>query len=133
MNVTERLKRRLDERREKGLAEYGVTVDEAEERDWIQEAIDEALDLAVYLERHLLRREPQAGPPLRKDGRLCRDCNKPLDILGCPHCNADKRAILERLDPQPPPKPFTGVVDPSPQPCATAPPAPPALRGGRDR
>lgn len=67
--------------------------------------IRETMDAVIDELTAALHGEPPAGPPLRKDGRLCRDCNKPLDILGCPHCNADKRAILERLDPQPPPKP----------------------------
>lgn len=62
-DIVEQLKRRLDARRERGLREYGVTVDGAAERDWLQEAIDEALDMAIYLERHR-----QSVEEVRRDG-----------------------------------------------------------------
>lgn len=44
---------RVLQRREKGLAKYGVGVerDDLTALDWLQHAQEEALDLAVYLER----------------------------------------------------------------------------------
>ena len=43
----------LRKREEKGLKEYGATVDRKDLilKDWIKEAYEEALDLAVYLRR----------------------------------------------------------------------------------
>lgn len=43
----------LRKREEKGLKEYGTTVDRKDLilKDWIKEAYEEALDLAVYLRR----------------------------------------------------------------------------------
>ena len=55
-DVVEVIKERLTKRKAMGLISYGVLVDDAEERDWIQEAIDEALDMAIYLERYRHRK-----------------------------------------------------------------------------
>ena len=43
----------LRKREEKGLKEYGTTVDRKDLilKDWIKEAYEETLDLAVYLRR----------------------------------------------------------------------------------
>jgi hypothetical protein len=43
----------LLEREEKGLKEYGTTMDRTDlsERDWLQHAYEEALDLAIYLKK----------------------------------------------------------------------------------
>ncbi len=43
----------LRKREEKGLKEYGTTVDRKDLtlKDWLNEAYEEALDLAVYLRR----------------------------------------------------------------------------------
>ena len=43
----------LRKREEKGLKEYGTSVDRKDLilKDWIKEAYEEALDLAVYLRR----------------------------------------------------------------------------------
>jgi len=49
--IVRRLQERLAEREQRGVEEYGVTIDDAEGYDWIGEAIDELLDACVYLER----------------------------------------------------------------------------------
>ena len=43
----------IRKREEKGLKEYGTTVDRKDLtlKDWLKEAYEEALDLAVYLRR----------------------------------------------------------------------------------
>jgi hypothetical protein len=40
-------------REDKGLKEYGTTMDRTDlsERDWLQHAYEEALDLAIYLKK----------------------------------------------------------------------------------
>lgn len=43
----------LKQREEKGLKEYGTTVDRTDltEKEWLQHAYEEALDLAIYLKK----------------------------------------------------------------------------------
>ena len=43
----------LLEREDKGLKEYGTTMDRTDlsEQDWLQHAYEEALDLAIYLKK----------------------------------------------------------------------------------
>jgi hypothetical protein len=52
-NTLESIIADLRKREEKGLKEYGTTVDRKDLilKDWIKEAYEEALDLAVYLRR----------------------------------------------------------------------------------
>ena len=54
---------RLNQRATKGLRKYGVTTtrEDLSLIDWLQHAQDEALDLAVYLER--LKQELAKAPP----------------------------------------------------------------------
>lgn len=47
--ITERLKIRLEERKLVGLRKYGKELTPETDVDLLDEAIDEALDLAVYL------------------------------------------------------------------------------------
>jgi len=53
MTTTDRLKAMLDERHERGLAKYKVTVDRTDltPTQWCQHAIEEMLDGANYLVR----------------------------------------------------------------------------------
>jgi hypothetical protein len=43
----------LKQREEKGLKEYGTTVDRSDlsQNEWLQHAYEEALDLAIYLKK----------------------------------------------------------------------------------
>ena len=43
----------LKEREQKGLSTYGTTVDRTDltEKEWLQHAYEEALDLAIYLKK----------------------------------------------------------------------------------
>ncbi len=50
MSVTDRLVKRLKERRTIGVLKYGGELTPGTNINFLQEAIDEALDLAVYLE-----------------------------------------------------------------------------------
>lgn len=49
----ESIKDDLEQREQIGLFKYGTTVDRTDfsELDWMQQAYEEALDLAVYLKR----------------------------------------------------------------------------------
>lgn len=49
MSITEQLKERLEKRRLVGLRKYGKELTPDVDIDFLNEAIDEALDLAVYL------------------------------------------------------------------------------------
>ena len=49
MNLTEQLKERLEERRLGGLRRYGKELTANTDVNFLDEAIDEALDLAMYL------------------------------------------------------------------------------------
>jgi hypothetical protein len=53
MTTTDRLKAMLDQRHERGLAKYKVTVDRTDltPTQWAQHAIEELLDGAAYLMR----------------------------------------------------------------------------------
>jgi hypothetical protein len=57
--VVERVRAELLRRAERGFATYGVTMlrDDLSLQDWLQQAKEEALDLAVYLERILMKLE----------------------------------------------------------------------------
>lgn len=46
----------LKERSERGIKKYGVTLDrnDLSQRDWLQHAYEEALDLANYLKKLLM-------------------------------------------------------------------------------
>lgn len=49
----------LQQREERGLSKYGTTVDRKDlsEKEWLQHAYEEALDMAVYLKRLLSEKE----------------------------------------------------------------------------
>ncbi|KKK96641.1 hypothetical protein LCGC14_2660770 [marine sediment metagenome] len=49
LNLTERVKQRLEERRLVGLQKYGKELTPDTNISFIDEAIDEALDLVMYL------------------------------------------------------------------------------------
>lgn len=53
MECEERVVAKIRERREKGRAKYNATMDRTDlsPRDWLIHAQEEAMDLAVYLER----------------------------------------------------------------------------------
>ncbi|HKT87191.1 MAG TPA: hypothetical protein VJQ59_02060 [Candidatus Sulfotelmatobacter sp.] len=58
MNVFELVKRDLDGRNELGKRSYGGEMNAHDSsRDWLIEAYQEALDLAVYLRAELAKRE----------------------------------------------------------------------------
>lgn len=50
---------KIRDRRERGRAKYGCTMDRGDlsRGDWLRHAQEEAMDLAIYLER-LIREEP---------------------------------------------------------------------------
>jgi hypothetical protein len=54
-----RVRAKLHERMLRGLSKYGVTTERTDltRKEWLQHAQEEALDLAVYLEK-LIRMEP---------------------------------------------------------------------------
>tara|TARA_R110002095_G_scaffold111538_3_gene97495 strand:+ start:2871 stop:3074 length:204 start_codon:yes stop_codon:yes gene_type:complete len=58
-DVTDAVKADLDERTRRGVQEYGVTLGDAglTEREILQHAYEEALDLAQYLKTRLLALE----------------------------------------------------------------------------
>ena len=60
---------KVSERAKLGLAKYGVTVERTDltRRQWLQHAQDEAMDLAVYLQR-LIDDEPDELDPLTESG-----------------------------------------------------------------
>ena len=60
---------KVAERAKLGLAKYGVTVERTDltRRQWLQHAQDEAMDLAVYLQR-LIDDEPDEIAPLTEPG-----------------------------------------------------------------
>lgn len=53
----------LDAREQRGIAKYGVTVTDnpLSRREWLQHAKEEALDLAIYLERLIEEEEKQGA------------------------------------------------------------------------
>jgi hypothetical protein len=56
IDVFAEVKRDIDARNAKGWETHGIPLDIHDGRDWIAEAYDEVLDLAVYLKAELLRR-----------------------------------------------------------------------------
>lgn len=58
MEIEELVIKKIRQRRELGLAKYGVTVEERTDLstlDWLQHAQDEAMDLSIYLEKLIKR------------------------------------------------------------------------------
>tara|TARA_R110002020_G_scaffold76865_2_gene194435 strand:+ start:2391 stop:2570 length:180 start_codon:yes stop_codon:yes gene_type:complete len=53
--MNKRIIKLIQDRIEKGKEKYGEQIDPNDGREWIQEAIEEALDLAVYLATELIR------------------------------------------------------------------------------
>lgn len=55
LEIEERVISRIRERREAGRAKYGATMerDDLPRGDWLRHAQEEALDLAIYLEKVL--------------------------------------------------------------------------------
>jgi hypothetical protein len=51
--ILEKVINDLKQREEKGLKEYGTTVDRSDlsQNEWLQHAYEEALDLAIYLKK----------------------------------------------------------------------------------
>ena len=49
--------RRIEERLEKGKREYADQLDPWDGRDWPKEALEEALDLAIYIIAELIKIE----------------------------------------------------------------------------
>lgn len=60
--ITAALSAELHQRAARGLAKYGVSVSDnpLSRREWLQHALEEALDLAVYL-RRLIEEEDRTG------------------------------------------------------------------------
>ena len=58
--IFQRLHERLRMRQLKGLATYGESIDESA-LDGLSEALDEALDLCVYLQKAIDQRLPHVG------------------------------------------------------------------------
>lgn len=58
IEIEESVIAKIKERRERGRAKYGVTMERTDlsRPDWLRHAQEEALDLAIYLER-LMREE----------------------------------------------------------------------------
>lgn len=59
--VVERNRQLLLERSKVGISKYGVTVDgnNLTEKEWLQHALEEALDLANYIQKLILGKERQ--------------------------------------------------------------------------
>lgn len=59
--VVERNRQLLLERSKVGISKYGVTVDgnNLTEKEWLQHALEEALDLANYIQKLILEKERQ--------------------------------------------------------------------------
>lgn len=87
--IVEAVRAKLLQRSERGLTKYGVTVAKADltHRDWLRHAQEEALDLAVYLEKlilseHVTERYDSLGLPkaeyVPSDYGDCNNCGLTL-------------------------------------------------------
>lgn len=67
--VEERIIKEIRERREKGIAKYGVGMErtDLELRDWLQHAKEEALDFAIYLEKCIEQIDYARSHKIRSD------------------------------------------------------------------
>lgn len=73
------VRRKMVIRAERGLSKYGVTTerDDLDTLQWLQHAQDEAMDLAVYLERlmsDIRARVDSPNNPVRHEGAQPRSC-----------------------------------------------------------
>lgn len=61
--VEDKVCRLIQDRADMGLKKYGVTVDRTDltEIQWLQHALEEALDMAVYLQRLIDEKTGQAS------------------------------------------------------------------------
>lgn len=57
--VLEIIERQLRAQNEKGIAEYGQTIDDAQGYDWTPEALSECVDAMQYMARRMLEMEEE--------------------------------------------------------------------------
>ncbi|MFP7288038.1 hypothetical protein SFC15_17625 [Shouchella clausii] len=57
--VLQIVERQLRAQNEKGIAEYGQTIDDAQGYDWTLEALSECVDAMQYMSRYMLELEAE--------------------------------------------------------------------------
>jgi hypothetical protein len=55
MRINEQIIKKIEERMDAGARKYGETIDIKDDRDFLEEAIEEALDGCVYLAAKLIQ------------------------------------------------------------------------------
>jgi len=61
MDIFEQVKQDIEQRAEKGIKKYGERVKFYNGRDALQDAYEEALDLAMYLKQAIIEKEKLEG------------------------------------------------------------------------
>ncbi len=55
MRINEQIIKKIEERMDAGARKYGETIDIKDDRDFLEEAVEEALDGCVYLAAKLIQ------------------------------------------------------------------------------
>ena len=58
-DCNEEIKKLIDERLDKGMKQYGHGLKKDSGYDWVQEALEESLDLAIYISAKLVEVKKQ--------------------------------------------------------------------------
>lgn len=79
--IVESVKQKHDQRAERGLSKYGVNMTRRDlsTLDWLIHAQEEAMDLAVYLER-IIKDESERCPPQPVDLGCANSWSDPADV-----------------------------------------------------
>jgi hypothetical protein len=93
--VVEAVRSKLLQRSERGLTKYGVTVADSplSREEWLRHAQEEAMDLAIYLERILSKHvtESDAASFSQKESLTLSLCKETLErVKGCPSTFQEK-------------------------------------------
>jgi hypothetical protein len=81
--MNSQIKNLIDERLEKGMKQYGHELQPDSGKDWVQEALEESLDLAIYISAKLVEiKKPKNKKIVKiysKNG--CNYCTMAKDFL----------------------------------------------------
>ena len=84
--MNSQIKNLIDERLEKGMKQYGHELQHDSGKDWVQEALEESLDLAIYISAKLVEiKKP-------KNKKIVKIYSK----NGCNYCTMAKDFLKER-------------------------------------
>ena len=71
MSINKQIRTLIEQRLDKGKKRYGKENISSDGRDFVQESLEEALDCAVYLARHIIALQEKINPDYQCTGDEC--------------------------------------------------------------